>query len=374
MLEVQKYLQTKTLDDLNKEYGVNITYQDGPLVILNYDQIESPKSIEAVKECRGLVLNKEDKSLVARSFPRFFNIGEMADELEKFNWNDFAAQEKIDGSLCLFYNFDGEWRVNTRGSFGSFPILDADWKRERFAEAANYTWRDAILHGMGIKSLKELNGVLDPALTYVGEFTSLWNKVVRDYPTPKVHLLTRFAGEEEIGGAIEIPLFQKVQEYPLRNLEDIKHFVEDHPESTFEGVVIKDNEYRRWKCKNSRYLSYHKMKGANGDGLYMPKNLIPFILSGEEGELLAIYPEIRDYFLKQKEKVDSSFAQLQNVWEQNYKIENQKEFALAIKGKTSFTGLLFQLRKELGVKQSLNDLKKYWRNSSDTILKFIFNH
>ena len=54
MLNVQKYLQTKTLEDLNSEFAIKIAeHPDGlPLVILNYNQIESnPKTHPIIREC-----------------------------------------------------------------------------------------------------------------------------------------------------------------------------------------------------------------------------------------------------------------------------------------------------------------------------------
>lgn len=78
MLEVQTYLRGgKTIDDLESELGIKaIAHPTLPLVILNYNQIESPKRNSIVRECRGLVLEVGTWNVVARSFQRFFNFGE----------------------------------------------------------------------------------------------------------------------------------------------------------------------------------------------------------------------------------------------------------------------------------------------------------
>mgnify|MGYP001296035369 CR=1 FL=1 len=81
MLEVQKYLKNKTLDDLNIEFGIKIKEHDElPLVILNYSMIDhgtiGNKTHPIVCECRGLVLEVGSWNIVARSFYRFFNFGE----------------------------------------------------------------------------------------------------------------------------------------------------------------------------------------------------------------------------------------------------------------------------------------------------------
>ena len=61
-----------------------------------------------VRECRGLVLHAQTHDLVARSFPRFFNWGEMAEEMKGFDFSDFTVHTKEDGSLVLLYFFAGQ--------------------------------------------------------------------------------------------------------------------------------------------------------------------------------------------------------------------------------------------------------------------------
>lgn len=362
-MNVQDYLRSgKTLDSLTSELGISVTKHDSlPLVILNYDQIESPKTHPIVRECRGLVLNSENYSLVARSFSRFFNWGEVADEMPLFDWSTCIADEKADGSLVLIYNYEGQWLANTRGSFAGWPMFD-EYKAKFYGLPLSFRWSDAILMALKVNSLDELN--LDPSITYVCEFCSLWNKVVREYTEPCMYMLTRFAGEQEIG-PIEHGSFRTLQRFPLGSVEQVQNFVTDHPEATFEGIVVKDAGFRRWKLKNPRYVALHHMKG-NGDGLYRPKNLMPYILKNEGDELLTYFPEVKEVFAEYKEQVDSAYKVLEALWEKNKGIVNQKEFALSIVGKTPFTGILFNLRKEGG------ELKRAWLNAGDIILKVLY--
>lgn len=125
---VQKYLREKSIElgsqaalsALTDEFAIRTALHPNgdPLVILNYSQIDSSKRHPLVQECRGLTLHLETWDVVARSFPRFFNYGECPDQDKKFDWNNFSAETKEDGSLILLYRFNNEWRVNTRGSFG----------------------------------------------------------------------------------------------------------------------------------------------------------------------------------------------------------------------------------------------------------------
>jgi hypothetical protein len=362
------YLRSgKTLDDLAAELHIEINrHEELPLAILNYSQIDSPKSDPIVRECRGLTVDTSDWTLVARSFYRFFNWGEMADEMPLFNWSKAEALEKVDGSLIVFYKYRGEWRVNTRGSFANCGMFNTEWAARYHKMPLDWTWQQGILSALGLKSLNELQLYLDPALTYVCEFCSLWNKVVREYKTPCVYLLTCFAGEEEVGPR-SVPLFKTLGTYPLYSADDVTEYVNSQPEATWEGCVVKDDSFRRWKIKNKRYLALHKMKGANGDALYTPSTLLPFILEGEGGELLATYPEITDCFHHYKEKVDTAYNDLESLWHMVKDEESQKDFAILIEGETKFTGVLFTARK------NKTPLKEEWRKAEDSILKGLFS-
>ena len=365
MLAVQEYLKTKTFDDLNKELGVEATFHDTlPLVILNYSQINSPKGHEIVRECRGLVLNKEDLSIVAKSFNRFFNMGEMAGEELSFNWSSCTTQSKEDGSLCLLYYFDGRWHANTRGSFGYGNMLN-EWQAKYFGMPQNFTWHNGFCKALGIGNLSKLNQLnLDKSCTYVCEFCSPWNKVVRSYTMPCMYMLTRFIGEEEIGASINAR-FHWLQEYPLKSVKDIEKFLSEHDEATFEGVVIKDDGFRRWKLKNSRYLAIHHLKG-NGENLWKPKYLLPFILSNEGSELLNYFPEAEGVYQECKDKVEAAYKEVEAVWLAHKDIENQKDFAVSIMDKTPFTGVLFNTRK------TGKSLREVWLGNTAGILNTLF--
>jgi hypothetical protein len=113
------------------------------------------------------------------------------------------------------------------------------------------------------------------------------------------------------------------------------------------------------------------MRG-DGDNLYNPKNILPFVMAGEGDELLTYFPEVKDRFHEIKAKVDSEYLNLAEVWNSAKGIENQKEFALAIIGKTPFTGILFDLKKRFGSEQDETHLKKAWAESEQAILKFLF--
>jgi hypothetical protein len=367
MLEVQKYLLDKTLDDLHAELGIEINrHSELPLVILNYNQIESPKTHPIVRECRALTLDSRDYTLVSRSFPRFFNWGEVAEEMKLFNFGKCFANDKEDGSLVKFYNFEDKWFVNTRGSWGVDVMPGSPLEN-------SVTWRDVV--EMAVGPVQKLG--LDPDLTYVTELCSPYNKVVRRYAEPKVYLLTIFKGEQELGSEMVDYLkpskMLRPKVYYFNEISSVMDHIKETSvlDNSYEGVVLCDDGFRRWKVKSPTYLALHAMWG-NGN-LFLPQYLLPFILAGEGDELLTYYPEVGATFKAYKQRVEDAWLKLLSVWEKYWQIENQKEFALAIKHETPFTGILFQLRKDHGVLQTVELLKSAWRANEGSLLKILFN-
>ena len=371
-MKIQEYLRSgKTTADLTNELGIKVTeHPTLPIAIFNYDQLESPKTNPIVREARGLVLEKDTWNVVAMSFPRFFNWGEVQEEMPLFDFSDFVVQSKEDGSLVLLYYYAGQWRCNTRGSFA-----------QDLLQFQNFTWEEGIKKALGVNFFDA--GLL-PTRTYVCEFCAPWNKVVRTYTKPVLYLLTVFDNitQEEYNvkqvdamynaTLSKQSLLLRPTVYEFHNMAEIEAFLQQQAtdDATFEGVVIRDKDNRRWKIKNACYLALHKMRGE-GDNLFNPKNLVPFVLAGEEDELLTYFPEVRGQFYELKSQILEWYIQLLETWAEHWQITNQKDFALAIKDRTPFASVLFDVRKRLGHSQRPSDIRQAWRSAEPSILKRI---
>lgn len=364
MLEVQKYLKsikTNPLGKLADKFGIVVKeHPKDPLVILNYHQCDSPKTHPVVRDCRGLVLLKDEWSIVARSFPRFFNWGEVQAEAHLFDWRDFVCQDKEDGSLILVYNFR-DWRVNTRGSFAQDEC-----------GTSGKTWEQIVRECLGDRTKK-----MDRLVSYVFELVGPANKIIRTYKKQGLVLLAAFQGEEELpwGEVVEIGKMIDIQTpavHTMRNIGDIRWHLQQKEETdpTHEGVVIRDKNNNRWKIKSRTYVELHRIWGAGN--IVIPKNIVPFVLAGETDELLTYFPDLAEVVDQVDKTISDAYAALCRLWSDTWRIEDQKEFALAIVGKTPFTGILFQLRKDLGYKQTEKDLRAAWRVADAAIIKAYF--
>lgn len=80
-------------------------------------------------QCRGLVTNSQGK-IVARPFKKFFNYEEH--KPEEIPNEYFDVYEKLDGSLGILFNYNGEWVMATRGSFTSEQSIKGRQLLERY--------------------------------------------------------------------------------------------------------------------------------------------------------------------------------------------------------------------------------------------------
>lgn len=355
---VQDYIKQNGLDKLIEEYSIRTCFHESlPLVILNYDQLESPKTDPIVSECRGLVLELGTWNLVARAFPRFFNWGEVQEKMADFNW-PCSATSKEDGSLGILYYYKG-WRFNTRGSFGG-----------GFVNFSDITWTELFCRAIG----KQLDEIDLPKVTYIFELTSVYNKVVRLYENPGAYLLTAFDGEDEIdittvyNQMLQANLDVKLPE--VHSFSSAKQVYDNllkraETDPTFEGYVLYDGK-DRWKIKSDTYVALHHMRGE--DNLFNPKYQIPFILKGETSEVITYFPEAEESITKNQEIIECALDRLIKLWYKTKHIESPRDFGLAV-GREPFSSLLFMMRKG---EESEEKLREMWKESGELIYKTLF--
>lgn len=354
MLQVQEYLrQHHSLDTLESQLGIKSNFHDDGRVILNYDQIESPKTHPIVKECRGLVLDSYDWALVARSFPRFFNAGECPSLQSRFNWDQCLATDKEDGSLILIYYWDDEWHINTRNSFGSGYI-----------DGGDITWRELVLKAMNV----ELDN-LDPAFTYVCEVCSSYNRVVRQYDTPKIFLLSTFDKEVELTHDATDSIgrefgFCMPNVYKFDSVMDARSYITEVAKNdpTYEGIVLRDVHNNRIKVKSQKYVELHRLY-SNGN-IFRLDRLAQVVLDGEEDEVLIYFPELTDRINQVKNTLQTAWNEIEAIWFCHHDQRSRKKYAKAVKNHR-LCPILFRAR-------DCGSLSRAWDEMDDLLIKTLF--
>lgn len=307
------------------------------LFVLNYDQIESPKLEPVVQECRGLIL--DDKlNIICRPFDRFFNYGEAG--TDTYDFTGYTFHPKLDGSLIKVYHWYGMWRIATRGTaFAESPVGDH-----------GITFEHLALKAFGCASLAEFDGKLmntlqfNVSMTYLFELTAPENRVVTPYPEASATLLA--VRDNNTGKYFPTKYVASFGMFKQNKAEEgytIQEIVKkaDSLKNLEEGFVGYDKHgVPQVKVKSAAYVAVHHIRG---EGLSV-KRCCELVLTGEEEEYLAYFPEDRSIITPYSEALATLLSQMESVYDTYKGIEDQKEFALAVKD-YSFKSVLFTARK-----------------------------
>lgn len=338
------------LKSLTETRGIKVK-EYGDLILLNYCQIESPKSDDICIECRSLIIDKE-LNVISRSFDRFFNLGEMEEYHSDFNWNDITVYEKADGSLIKVYwnPYAEQFEISTRGS--------------AFAEVehqAGGIFREWVLKAFGVSEDKfqenmawfftEFDRATDESYpTLVFEYTGPENRIVTRYSKSEMVLLSIIgtSGKEHLDTSqtdLELLLglnfnVRLPKVYTAHNPQQIIDMSKELP-TLEEGYVVRDSNGKRIKVKNPAYVVVHHMRG---NGAPTPKNISSLVIQNEHDEYLSYYPEEKDLFFPYIDTWEGILIEIHNAYDANKDIESQKDFALQVKD-YPYSAILFSARK-----------------------------
>jgi len=317
MLEIQKYLQTHSLEQLKDDYGINYKINEDGRVLCDYDQIESShhKSHQIVRDARGLVLENNTWKLISKSFSRFFNYP----EVDIIDWsNPVNCTVKEDGSLINLHHYNGNWHATTRYSWCDLFVNDH-----------TETWKQLIDKHIDYSKL-------DIRFSYIFELVGPYNKVVVDYP-PGLILLSVFLGEyessyedaKEVAKYIGIP---HVKSFNVKSEDELFTLLNGLNKNCVdsEGFVIRDCNNVRSKVKHELYMVYHR-----------------FIMANELDELLSFkcFQYLKEDIKGYQAKIDKAWQEIDNVWFCHHDEPSQRRFAEKIIKDTKYTAPLFNARK-----------------------------
>lgn len=230
-------MDIQTLHKLIANEYINVQkHTNADLYIYNYSAKAQYDRLwnEWTLACRGLIMNT-DYEVVARPFRKFFNWGEVENEL--IPQESFEIYEKMDGSLGILYWIDEIPYIATRGSFNSDQAKVAT----------------EMLHTKYAGAIPKL----DKTKTYLFEIIYPENRIVVNYGDTRALVLlgvidTKTGSEcplEQIGFEV-VKLYDGINDlYQIKKLE----------ESNREGYVIKFCSGLRLKVKFAEYQRVHQI-------------------------------------------------------------------------------------------------------------------
>jgi len=231
------------LDKLvEQKYLRKVFNEDKTLVLYNYtDKCTYDRYWnELTLNARGTVYDISTGDVIAKSFPKFFNFGELHTDKQKkyLEVKDFEVYEKFDGSLGIVYFYDGKWNVNTRGSFSS----DQDIRGEAILETYN-------------------TSKLKVGWTYLVEIIYPENRIIVDYgKDEKLVLLSaymRSGMEVSRKGLVSASLECKIPICGKLHFDSVDDLILNQHQlpATEEGYVLRTSEGYRMKFKSKEYLA-----------------------------------------------------------------------------------------------------------------------
>jgi hypothetical protein len=333
----------EALEALEQELGIKSKVYEN-FFVLNYSQIDSPKTHPIVKECRGLILDNYLRVL-RRPFDRFFNYGEA--DTQNFDFKKSVCIEKVDGSLVpAWWNpYQKKWCFGTRGT--------------AFAECECNSGRvfEKIINDCFLRNSKEFiaNTTFYRGSTYIFELCSPENRVV--VPHTDTYLVLLGIRSNNIGFYYDFEFMYEVinelksqgvnvrlpKTYDISSLDEIQtSFKTERDEVFFEGYVFWNSETdERVKCKNPTYVQIHHLRD---NGNLNPKRICELVFANETEEYLSYFAEDKKYFDPWINAYDVMIESILFTYEVLSKRElTQKEYALLVKD-YPYSGIMFALR------------------------------
>ena len=316
LLEVQKFLETRTFGELYEEWGISARVAaSGHKFSLNYDMLAWTLGHKPTEQCRGLVLGlelahggakvptvghgKPDPSFcpgktVVYAYPmdKFYNSEE--GHAAKIDWHDrnLIVEDKLDGTLCILY-WDAvlsQWCVATRS------VPDADVPIDGVAEHTFSSFFRIGVRQSTAMGFADFTAQLFKAFTYCFELTGPLNRIMVEYKIPGITLLSvrdnhDHREQERLSMMKLIPVLARVpvpKTWALGSYEEIKTFVNEMPPTECEGAVVMDKDFNRIKIKSMKWLVANATKTALGAS---PRNLVRYILQGIDDDVQTMLPE-----------------------------------------------------------------------------------
>jgi len=313
----------------NAPYHLTIS-DDDDFTILKYSQIDSDMNIDIVRECRGLIIDK-DYHPVCIPFFKFANYGESY--ADKIDWNTAVVEEKIDGSLIKVWNYKGRWIVSTNGTiFAENANLG---EKENNKNNDGYSNFAQLFHAAIIKYELSLD-TLNPCYTYMFELCSQYNRVVTPFSEIKLfHIGTRNNDTlKELEIDIGIP---KPQTFNCNSLSDLIE-VASKLKYCDEGYVVKDSAYHRIKVKSPSYVAAHHLVSNMND-----RKLLELIRRNETDEFLVYFPEYKSFVENLTAKIVKFIDYIDMTIAMEFarvSFETRKEFA-TVAIKTTYPAFFF---------------------------------
>lgn len=254
MTTLDELLDLKHLEALISDgYIRRNPHPTAPLALLNYSEKAQYERFwpTETRVSRGLIYNVDTLEVVARGFPKFFNLSEHAPEEipSGFSW----LSDKFDGSLGILYldPTSDEFKIATRGSFTS----EQAHKGTEILESFYWSDKSSVEDVESIADFFKMDGV-----TYLFEILYPQNRIVCDYGDREelvlLDVIDNDTGNTRFDLFIEIPWPHKaVKRLWTHSPNSLSHLIAQGDEGF---VLCWPENGLRVKIKSEEYVQLHR--------------------------------------------------------------------------------------------------------------------
>ena len=307
-----------------------------------------------LRECRGLVFDKETGRVISRRYHKFFNLNEKPETAhEKLDFTKpHVILEKLDGSMIAPYiTSDGELYIGTK-------MGDTDVAKN----AADFISRNDNISEF-------IEACLRGDETPIFEWCSRRNRIVVDYPDDM--LILTAVRDNITGKYLKYSVIKELSKiWQIQCVKAIESTSDDILSSLStledaEGYVIRFDDGHMIKVKGDWYVQLHRLL----DSVKNEKDIIPLILNDKLDDAKAFFPDdlaikLDRFGEKMMQNIfvfaDSVLFSTRLLFASQY---SDKEFAEAIK-ESPIKSLFFSIKKHVN---------KNGYSGKDELREIIFN-
>lgn len=314
------------LETLNKYYDDGLLYKQThpslPLTIWNYTEKVQYEMLwdDVTVQCRGLITENTTGKILVRPFKKFFNYEEVVGKNLIPTKGDYVyIQEKMDGSLGILFNYEGEWIMATRGSFTSeqaikgLEIVKSNYFLKSWLTQYVYLVEIIYPDNRIVVDYKGKERVVFLSVV-INEGFSGWQ------PTdePELHWVTA----NSILSCVGVPNKDIVKtEQHFNFSDDLYRSLKEKNKTNKEGFVLKFFPSNfRMKIKFEDYVRLHKIMTN-----FSTRNVWETLSNGEDliASLVDVPDEFYDKIKNYSDELKSQFETLEREYKWIFKILNR---------------------------------------------------
>lgn len=318
--QLRNYLKLNTIQQLHEEYLISSyrSKEHPQLILFRYDSHKAPESIFR-HICRGIILDSEDDWKVI-SYPFNNFVTDRSSHI-----NPSIIHEKIDGSFCQMYFYEGKWCVSTNRNSDGTSIIG-------IRRQLRIVFRDLFWN---IFQQKYNNIILNTDYTYMFEMISPSHPIIICYDIDDLILIgvrNRVTYQEYSIYESQFNEFDRPAIYSDLNMDSLDI-------NLHEGLVSVTENFDRIKYKTPAYVkkAFKFPLCTNRNSKSIINSIIQVLQSGEKEEFIKYCPE----FLPQLSSVEKDYnifkAKITEIYldrckyiENEYNFPTRKDFALSL--------------------------------------------